>query len=377
MSVVISYKKQILFFIFLILIVLVTVEGILRINDFLYLQCTVLTMEEYEHLSFLDAITICNESQKIRYDTSGTIPLLILHEGKFFNVNSDGFRGNELSKEDKYRIIFLGGSTMLGSAVAPNNETIPGFFEEKSKNDFNNIEIINGGISGADSTNEWYYLKNYLQKHEPDMIVMYDGWNNVMNRNDPKADIPLEMLSSYKYHNLKTTESDFIREFKDLVIKSDIHILKHIGLFLMEQKIINNESRLVVESEFNEDVKKVHSILNRDWNKVCELGIERDFIPVFFIQPILGTSERAIHVSEERYLDDEVRKKELEIIKKISLDKIDISNCPNVYDLRNAFNQYDNKMFFGDAGHTNSAGNKIIAEKMYEEMKNILIEDTK
>jgi lysophospholipase L1-like esterase len=268
--------------------------------------------------------------------------------------------------------MFLGGSTMLGSAISPNNETIPGFFDQKIKNDFENVEIINAGVSGADSTNEWYYLKNYLLEYEPDMIVMYDGWNNVMNRNDPKTDITLEMLSSYTYHNLKNTESNFIREIKDTVLKWDIHILKHFGLLLMEQKILNADSRLSAQSELNDDIQKVHSILNRDWNALCELGIEKDFTSIFYIQPTLGTSQRTIHEIEKSYLNDEIVIRDLEIIKKISLEEIDIFNCPNMYDLRNTFEQYDNQEIFDDAGHTNSVGNKIIAEKMYEEIKNVI-----
>jgi hypothetical protein len=55
---------------------------------------------------------------------------------------------------------------------------------------------------------------------------------------------------------------------------------------------------------------------------VCELGIEKDFISIFYIQPTLGTSQRTIHEVEKSYLNDEIAIRELEIIKKIHWKKL-------------------------------------------------------
>ena len=74
----------------------------------------------------------------------------------------------------------VGGSTTFGSGVF-DDETIPFQLEQKleNRNSQFNVEIINAGIPGSQSTNELNRVENTLQQYQPDAIVIYNGWNDL------------------------------------------------------------------------------------------------------------------------------------------------------------------------------------------------------
>jgi lysophospholipase L1-like esterase len=104
-------------------------------------------------------------------------------------INSLGFRGTEFSEIkplDTYRIFMVGGSTMFGAGATADETTIPGFTQGfLNERDFGfDIEVINAGIQGADSDSELNLAEQKLRKFNPDLIIVYDGWN------DLRANIP-------------------------------------------------------------------------------------------------------------------------------------------------------------------------------------------
>jgi len=106
------------------------------------------------------------------------------------NINSLGFRGDEFLKikpDRTYRIFMLGGSPMFGYGATSDETTIPGFMQEfLSKKDFGfNIEVINSGIQAADSNRELNFVKRTLITFSPDLVIVYDGWNDLRASNTP------------------------------------------------------------------------------------------------------------------------------------------------------------------------------------------------
>ena len=102
---------------------------------------------------------------------------LIPYEIKL-EFNSEGFRGEEFSKEkssDVYRIFVVGGSTIL-SADTSNETTIPSIFQKmlEIENPERKIEVINAGISGGNSKTELELIGSKIVNYDPDLIIMYD-----------------------------------------------------------------------------------------------------------------------------------------------------------------------------------------------------------
>ena len=106
------------------------------------------------------------------------------HENKCIErtYNSYGFRGDEFEKEkpdNTFRIFALGGSTTFGVGAA-DNETWPVYLQKimNEKITGKNIEVINFGLSGATTESYYELIKNRMSSLDPDLIIMYDGWND-------------------------------------------------------------------------------------------------------------------------------------------------------------------------------------------------------
>jgi len=115
---------------------------------------------------------------------------LVLFIGKS-NLNSLGFRGAEFSEikpSDTYRVFMVGGSTMFGAGATSDETTIPGILQKifDSDNSIQKIEVINAGVSGGNSNTELKFIMEKLVRFSPDLIIIYDGWN------DLKADFAVE-----------------------------------------------------------------------------------------------------------------------------------------------------------------------------------------
>ena len=106
------------------------------------------------------------------------------------NFNNLGFRGAEFSEikpSNTYRIFMVGGSTMFGAGATSDETTIPGYLQDLlSEKDFEfDIEVINSGIQGADSNTELNLIEQKLVTLSPDLIIIYDGWNDLRANHTP------------------------------------------------------------------------------------------------------------------------------------------------------------------------------------------------
>ena len=95
--------------------------------------------------------------------------------------NSYGYRGNEFEKEksdNTFRIFTVGGSTTFGIGVA-DDETWPAHLQliVDEKITDKKIEVINFAINMAGAEIEYSAIKNDIIPLEPDLVIMFDGWN--------------------------------------------------------------------------------------------------------------------------------------------------------------------------------------------------------
>ncbi|MCH7935678.1 MAG: SGNH/GDSL hydrolase family protein [Proteobacteria bacterium] len=95
--------------------------------------------------------------------------------------------------ENVFRIIMLGGSTLAGYG-APPLESIAGHAQHELNrlrpvaDGYDRIEVINAGVAGFDSAQEYLYLLSELIYYKPDIVVFYDGWNESINRHGHFSD---------------------------------------------------------------------------------------------------------------------------------------------------------------------------------------------
>ena len=377
MSVQVSYKKQVTFFIILILIFAVIAESILQVIELMEPTCMFTKSEIFSDYSISEKNQMCDEYSSLELDYLQPFAITKPNQvGKFVNINSDGFRGNEIRDDDKYMVIFLGGSTAFGTVTSSDETTIPALIEKKLNEENLNIQIINAGIPSATSIDELYLLENYLLKYNPDLVIMYDGWNDIVERKKVKFNIQYE---EYKKNTYIENYADFLNSDIENtsqnnsgtgILKFFIHIDYKTGIGLasfIRDNLISNSDNLKNEIKSSQNILDLTLIENRlknNWQKVCNLGEQNLFKTVNIIQPGLGTSSRDISNEEKIWMSETTQIDELNYLKKIDVRKLENNNCKNIIDLRNTFDNVDNKTIFFDSIHTSDYGNGIVSEKI-------------
>ena len=185
MSVQVSYKKQTLLGIIGLIIIFLSIELIANVWWYTQINCE---FEENEIFSEMDdekKRQLCVDLYEIK--TSG-MELIPNQKSQSVTINSLGFRGDEFSIEkdnSTYRIFMLGGSTMFGHGATSDETTIPGYLQESLQNEYEeyNIEVINSGIQGANSFDELNLIKTRLLDYSPNLLIIYDGWNDLRENN--------------------------------------------------------------------------------------------------------------------------------------------------------------------------------------------------
>lgn len=181
----VSYKKQALVMLMLLGVFLVVVE--LAVNVWLYnfYRCSFEEKEVFKDVDPEINRKVCIQSlgnnvfNEAIFKTPGTTKEI--NEDLVY-FNSEGFRSPEFSQEkpeNTYRIFILGGSALYGWGVQ-DNQTISYYLQElydKSQLDFK-VEIINTGQLGWWSGKEYTLLKERLLSFEPNLFIVYDGWND-------------------------------------------------------------------------------------------------------------------------------------------------------------------------------------------------------
>ena len=166
------------------LILFLSIEAIANVWWISQVNCEFEENEIFMEINDTQRRQLCFDLYEIR--TSGN-ELIPNQQNQSITINSLGFRGDEFSEENKsdiYRMFLLGGSTMFGHGATSDKTTIPGYVQELFDNDKSHqVEVINAGIQGADSFAELDLIKNKILNLSPDMLIIYDGWNDLREQN--------------------------------------------------------------------------------------------------------------------------------------------------------------------------------------------------
>ena len=108
----------------------------------------------------------------------------------YFVTNAQGFAVVERFDErfsvpkpaNTFRVIVIGGSTVIGSGVADSRVAMPAQLLRllRDRTDLADwrVEVINAGVPGYDISQEYLYLMTRLMAYQPDLVVAYHGWND-------------------------------------------------------------------------------------------------------------------------------------------------------------------------------------------------------
>ena len=143
------------------------------------------TQQGTEH----DRILYIYDRETIANKTTQLLGLPYLNYGlnpAWEDINERGIRGPlvDVPKPDGiYRIVTLGGSTTFGHALAV-EETWPAQLQRILREDYGytQVEVVNLGAPGYFSLDSVVNLATHGLAHEPDMVIVYHGINDAINR---------------------------------------------------------------------------------------------------------------------------------------------------------------------------------------------------
>lgn len=356
MSVQISYKKQILFGLFLLLIILSAIEVLFRSYEYVFPVCAFFGSDVFKELTHDTQRTICSDNIKLK---SSNLPLRLEpnQHSKSININSDGFRGREIENNVEYRIFVIGGSTTFGTAATSDDQTIPAHLErdlKKTRPD-SNFEVINAGIPGGWSKTELELVENKIIQYQPNLILIYTGFNdlNEISKNDLVED------------------TLFIHSILRTIIQGDYMTPK---LLLHLYFDYNNAVHGKVEFDSSAMIEKVTTWKN-NLDMICSMGKSKNYKTIIILQPLLGSGKKILSDEEKRlfiYYDSKDRSKYYELFAN-KLNELN-ANCELTLDLRNAFDSTNESIYF-DNVHVGDNGNKIIASAIHERIISLILND--
>tara|TARA_B100001105_G_scaffold190315_1_gene154521 strand:- start:849 stop:1919 length:1071 start_codon:yes stop_codon:yes gene_type:complete len=353
----VSYKKQGLIFVLGLLILLSAVEIIFRGYDYFEPNCRFIESDVYAEMSFDLKRDICIGNDKVVWNNN---PLYLIPDQHFktINVNSDGFRGDKLQNNPDYRIFVIGGSTIFGAGSTSDYTTISGYLEKKISAQFPkyNIEIINAGIPKAYSFTESNLIKNKLLEYNPDLLIIYDGWND---------------LTTDHEHYFDSADYKLMDQIIRLIRHSD-----YVTPTVLLKWYFNYQHDNTNIISFNpSNVEQKVSLWSDAWTGICNLQDEYDFKTIVMIQPIVGTGNKLLSQEEQEYFlhyDLESKTHYYQLYAN-ALPKLN-SVCTATHDLRNIFDPFSETIFY-DSGHVGDFGNEVVAGKIYEKILPIVIKD--
>lgn len=294
-------------------------------------------------------------------------------------VNNFGFREidfDEKKSDNVFRVIAIGGSTTFGSG-AIGSQTYPFILQEIfNKNPELNVEVINLGISGGWSYTEVKLINQKAINFEPDLIIVYDGWNDVISGRpeqqiEEKSDDLTLVFDGWKgvisgplgdrqgdiFQYIDDPISSFLRNFKSLTS------LKRIIIY--GDDVYSYFNRTVTNYDLSHSNEKTNEWFSR-WSKTCESLKQENIQVIIIIQPMAGTGEKKLTPHEQiwytRYNNEAINKNLEEYADKLPL--LD-EYCLDTADFRTIFDDIETSLFI-DNGHVTGLGNKILAERVYE-----------
>ncbi len=312
------------------------------------------------------------------------VPYSIQYRGEIYDYiylrNYHGFIGDKIDPKD-IKYVFIGGST-ADERWKPRNMSIIEQVNKKFKEDSIDIRIINAGIEGQSTVG---YIANFefwfpkLKEFKPKYLIFYTGINELLRKD----------FNTFNYSDgfAKLVENDSKKYLKDyLKTKSIFYDLarktKH-KYYTREKKIFMNIDELIKKYPENSDFKdqfkgKYYDYLNFN-EALKEVNIdklieqEKEFINFYLknIDTIVNYSSKLgaepIFINQATAYGGHNKK---HLVLNYALKKHCVKNKYRCIDLASKF---QGKLeYWYDEVHTTPLGSKVIADKIYFPLKQML-----
>ena len=208
---------------------------------------------------------------------------------------------------DAYRIIVLGGSTVMGAGAPRPSQNIVGMLRKDVRArgltgpNGKHVEFINAGVDGYTSAQEYLYLVSDLLRFKPDLVVVYDGWNDlVYNFNNNLS----PFRTTHVYIRSRIPESFSIAGSVFLVAQNIKEFLAsssfRLGMIELSRRVFDRfgpRADIVHSSYTPFDPRNIEFY---DINRRAFLALADNQLSVaVFLQPLVGIDDRMLSAEEK------------------------------------------------------------------------------
>lgn len=282
-------------------------------------------------------------------------------------LNSNGFRASEITKQkpDKISRIFLTGGSVVFQGHT-NESTISAFLQKRiqEKNPLKKFEVINAGVSEFISDQEFLLIATKLIDFEPDIIIVFDGFNDFMipKSTEPRIGYPdkFKALELAWYDNKKILGRLLNLPLLEH-IKAGSHFLRlYNPNWSYVQFLQDTEKSKDAQSQTMSSPQDAANHLIMNWRKIARFLSANQVKGIFILQPYNQSQK----VYEEEYFLTESK------INSLSREFQSPQNTIQFLSYRNIMQKKSD--WFYDIVHTYDAGNEYYAEMMAKDMERVM-----
>lgn len=311
--------------------------------------------------------------------------LYITNGQGFASLGEDEFRYARPKPAWTYRIIVLGGSTVMGDGVPVPADNLPACIRRAIEEHIprsKRLEVINAGVGGYDSSNEFLYLISELINYEPDLVIVYDGWNDEAYSNRdlakrPNAPNSLKLKVQYDYDERLNASYEFggsFAIFAEGTLVSIRKALAHTGIGL--PIMIALDRVLAQKKEVEPAAPYNPSSITRyreNLENILLIAEKHSAGVALFLQPIIGVDDKPYTPEELSTPISDMKTRKLFYADASAM----FSNLKKRYfrpgstcieDMSKIFD-HTRETVYADSGHIQRRGNEIVARKIVQKLQ--------
>ena len=274
--------------------------------------------------------------------------------GAQVSINSLGIRNGEISPEKEtgtYRILCLGNSVTFGYGTE-NDKTYVRVLETllRERRPGPKFETINAGIGGFSTLQEWLFLKNIGVAFDPDLVTVAFVLNDVLDMSTAQKRIDRAKRQKGVKESAEANEASFYGRFRRTAM---YHLFTLLMAHYKKWEEARNVKNLVAVQYPSEEIERNWEQVQTHLSEITDLAAKNGFRVLLVVLPFRFQIEE----------DDPIR---------IPQDRlIDLGNQIGmpVLDLLPVFRENRDSDLFLDTNHPTETGHRLVAEEIYEYME--------
>lgn len=286
---------------------------------------------------------------------------------------------------DTYRVVVLGGSTVMGQGAPMPSQNIVSMLRKGALSrgltgkNAKRIEFINAGVDGYNSAQEYLYFVSDLLRFKPDLVIVYDGWNDVLYTDN---NLSLFQSSSHLSNQRALTQSHSLSGSVHLLAGNLMNSLSkgeyrlgmvELALRVLSHTFHNEDIPHSTLAPFNPQSVEYYRIIHKAF-----LALADEQLSVAeFLQPVVGVDSRELSAEEKKswwyplFVEKHGNRVPFYKGARQVLADLTKSNYSNnhicIADLSQSFNGVSDTVH-ADSGHLLPKGNEIVAKKILDEL---------